>query len=133
MPFTKGHIGYNKGKHISEETRRKMSIAHKNTYENGRMPWFKGKHLTEEHKLNLSKSHKGKPSSLKGHKISQEHKDKIAFANKGRKHTPETREHLSKSLRERHRKVVSGRRSQGLLRYYQSHEVWNRDYHGLRK
>ena len=37
------------GKHPSDETRRKMSEAHK-----GRSSWTKGKHLSEEHKRKLS-------------------------------------------------------------------------------
>lgn len=40
---------WNKGKHLSEETKQKMSIAHI-----GKTSWNKGKHLSEEHKEKLS-------------------------------------------------------------------------------
>jgi hypothetical protein len=45
----------------------------------------------------MRKSHEGKHSH-KGYKHSDEAKRKISPANTGRKHTPETKEHLSKSL-----------------------------------
>lgn len=66
MPFQKGHPAYstegrfkkgqpswNKGKKMSKESRKKMSIYHK-----GKPTWNKGKKLSEEHKEKLSKSHK---------------------------------------------------------------------------
>ena len=44
-----------RGKHHSEETRRKMSIALK-----GKTTWMKGKHPSEEAKRKLSEARKGK-------------------------------------------------------------------------
>ena len=67
-----------KGKCCSEETRRKMSEAHK-----GRPTWNKGKHLSEEHKRKMSESHKG-------YHHSEESKKKMSEARKGRKVSEET-------------------------------------------
>lgn len=50
-----------------------MSIAQKRTYENGRVPWSKGKHISENTRRKLSEAHKGIPSPLKGKKKSPEH------------------------------------------------------------
>lgn len=45
-------------KNMSEETRRKLSESHK-----GQIAWAKGKHFSEEHKKKMSDAHKGR---LKG-------------------------------------------------------------------
>lgn len=50
---------HNKGKHLSEETRKKMSEAHK-----GKSTWNKGKSMTEETKLKLREALKGKTWKL---------------------------------------------------------------------
>ena len=51
--FVKGRL--NKVKHLSEETRRKMSEARK-----GKIPWNKGKHHSEETRQKFSEAAKGK-------------------------------------------------------------------------
>lgn len=61
-----------RGAIISEETRRKLSKAHK------------GKVLSEDHRHKLSKAHKGKV-------LTKDHRRKIGEANKGRIVTDETR------------------------------------------
>lgn len=130
MPFKKGQVGYNKGKHLSEETRHKLSLAQKRTYENGRIPWFKGKHLSEEHKRNMSIAQKKRfaesPHPRLGAKLTQEHKDIISKANKGRKSTQEQIERRRTTLKANIKKRTSGRRSNGLLSYYQENQVWNK-------
>ena len=50
-------------RHISEETRKKMSEARK-----GKEPWNKGKKLSKEYKKKLSEAHKGKPTWSTFHK-----------------------------------------------------------------
>lgn len=70
---TNGGEGNNGRKH-SDETKMKMSIAHK------------GKKISDEHKNNLSivaKSQKRKPPSRKGAKMSEESKQKISENKKG--------------------------------------------------
>ncbi|NMJ87812.1 MAG: hypothetical protein EX285_08260 [Thaumarchaeota archaeon] len=47
-----------KGKHLPEETKRKMSKANK-----GQIPWNKGKHLSEETKRKMSEAQKGRKKS----------------------------------------------------------------------
>lgn len=57
---------------VSEETKRKISEAHK------------GRHRSEETKNRISEALKGRPGSNKGKKFSEEHKNKISESNKGK-------------------------------------------------
>ena len=61
-----GKLAWTKGKHHTEEVRRKISEAHK------------GKHLSEEHKRKISEAHKGKHVS-----VSEETKKKMKQSMKG--------------------------------------------------
>lgn len=113
-------------KNISDETRRKMSLSAK-----GRTPYNKGKHLSEEHKKKIGEANKGKTmseearkkisesnsgekhhffgkhhseetkkklsSALKGRIMSDEHKKKIGEASKGRHHSEESKKKMSDS------------------------------------
>lgn len=72
----KGNMPWNKGKHLSEEMRKKLSEAHK-----GQIPWIKGKHHSEESIRKMSESHKG-----------QDHWT-------GRRHTEESRRKMSESAK----------------------------------
>ena len=70
----KGRIPWSKGKHLSEEHRRRISIAHQ------------GKPLSEHHKKMLSIAHMGHIPWNKGKStgsLSEEHKRKIGLACKG--------------------------------------------------
>ena len=64
-----------KGKHLSEETRKKISSAQK-----GRSAWNKGKKMSEEFCRKNSESHKGEKNSFYGKRHSEETKKKIAEA-----------------------------------------------------
>ena len=65
-------------KNISDETRRKMSLAKK-----GRTPYNKGKHLSEEQKRKIGEGNKGKTMSEEARrKISEAQKGHIGY-NKG--------------------------------------------------
>ena len=64
------------GKHLSEETKRKLSEAKR-----GQQSWMKGKHHTAEAKAKISAVRKGK--KLKP--LSDDHKKAISEGNKGRK------------------------------------------------
>lgn len=66
------------GKHHTEETKRKLSEAHKGKYTGENNPMY-GKHRSNEVKEKLRKANKGK-------KISEETKKKMSKANKGDKH-----------------------------------------------
>ena len=74
-----------KGKKLSEEHRKKLSEAVKGTNN----PNY-GKKLSEEHRKKLSEAHKGK-------KLSEEHRKKIGEANKGRKLSEESRKKIGKA------------------------------------
>ena len=66
------HNAFNKGKHLSEESKKKMSEAKK------------GKHLSEEHKKKLSEAKKGEKNPNYGKHFSEEHKKKMSEASKGK-------------------------------------------------
>lgn len=74
---TKGPNNHNYGKHPSEEARRKMSIAEK-----GSNNYNYGKHITEETKRKMSIAEKGQISWNKGKHHSEETKKKISEATK---------------------------------------------------
>lgn len=67
----------------SEETKRKISRAHK------------GFQLSDETKRKISRAHKGN-NYAKGNVLSNETKSKMSMAAKGRKHTEETKAKISK-------------------------------------
>ncbi len=75
--------------HFSEETRRKMSEAHKNKK---RIP------LSEEWKRKISESNKDKKRSS----FSEEHKQKLSESHKGKHPSKETKRKMSKAQKERY-------------------------------
>jgi len=88
----------NKGKHLSDETRAKMSKS--------RQGLLKGRTFSDETRMKMSEAKKGKPSKLKGHKLSEEHRKQISESQKGKRtgsdnpffghtHTEETKQRLS--------------------------------------
>lgn len=92
---------YWKGRHLSEETKKKISEANK-----GQIPWNKGKHWSDEVKQRISKAQKGKKGSFYGKRHSKKVREQISKANKGKipwnkgkYHSKETKEKISESLR----------------------------------
>jgi len=101
---------------ITEETRKKMSLAFKGIdrfpssgFKKGDIPWnkgtkglmishWKGKKLSTEHKNNISKNAKNNPNySMRGKKHSLESRRKMSIACMGRKHTEASKRKMSKS------------------------------------
>jgi hypothetical protein len=86
------------GKRLSEEHKMKLSEARKGKYIGENNPNY-GKKLSEEHRMKLSEAKKGEKHPNYGKKLSKETKRKIgkanAIANKGRKHSEETRKKMS--------------------------------------
>lgn len=76
----KGYIGFNKGRDVSEETRKKISEARK-----GKTPWNKGVPHTEETKKRISKSNIGKVSYWKGKKQPIDAVNKMKKSIKGKR------------------------------------------------
>lgn len=74
-----------KGRHLSEETKRKMSETHK------------GKSLSDEAKRKLSEALKGRSSKRKGITLSEEHRRKISETRKGHMTSDETRRRMSEA------------------------------------
>ena len=84
--------GSNLGIKFSEETRRKLSKAHK-----GQRGYWLNKHLSEETKRKMSESHKDK-------KHSEEQKRKIGEAGIGKKVSEEAKENMRKGWVKRKQK-----------------------------
>ncbi|MBI4095888.1 MAG: hypothetical protein HY438_03450 [DPANN group archaeon] len=83
MEFEDGKHHGNKGKRLSEETRRKISDTHK------------GMRASEETRKKLSESHKGKISGMKGKHYSEEIRIRMSLAQKKRFANPEERKRVS--------------------------------------
>ena len=77
------NILHNKGKHLTEETRRKIAEAHK------------GKHHTEETRRKMAESAKGK-------KMSEESKKKNSEAHTGKKHSEESKKKIRSTMKKLH-------------------------------
>lgn len=100
----KGKMGYAvhrllkgnfKGMHHTEETRKKMSEAHK-----GHPSTLKGVTLSDDTRRKMSEAHKGKigeKSGMYGHTHSIESRRKISEAMKGRTFSEESRRKMSES------------------------------------
>ena len=110
----KGRTPYNKGKHLSEEQKRKIGEGNKGKTmsEEARRkiseaiggkkhPMF-GKHHSEESKKKMSNAKKGKPSHNKGKHLSEEQKRKIGESLKGR-----TGPNKGKTMSEETKKKIS--------------------------
>lgn len=97
----KGEKHYNFGKHLSEETRKKLSIAHKKLDKEARMrmsenrkgekhPMF-GKHHSAKTKKKISDALKGEKNPWFGKHHNDETRKKIGAANKGKHRTDDER------------------------------------------
>ena len=73
----------NKGRHLPDKVRTKISERVKELYKNGRTAWNKGKPMSEETKLKVSQSRKGIAAWNKGKSWSDEVKEKISKTKKG--------------------------------------------------
>lgn len=83
--------GGNKNKHLSKETKNKISEAH---LKNPNRYWL-GKHPSEETRQKMSDAQKGEKSSWYGRKHTNETKNKMSVKSKCRKHSDETKIKLS--------------------------------------
>ena len=75
------------GKHMSEETKQKLSVSIKKALED------------QQIRAKMSEAKRGKPSPRKGAKLSEETKQKLREANLGKKHSCETRMKMSLSAK----------------------------------
>ena len=89
------HSEYRKGKHRSDETRRKISEANK------------GKRPSEEAKQKMAEAKRGKKLGP----LSEEHRRKLSEANKGKHLSEETKRKVAEAKRGRHWKVIDGKRT----------------------
>ena len=81
---------HNLGKHLSAETRKKMSESH-----SGEKNQFFGKHFSAEHRHKLSEAHKGKHHSAEACK-------KMSESHKGKHLSAETRWKISEAKKGKH-------------------------------
>lgn len=101
-----GQGGGFKGKHHSQESKRKLSEANK-----GNIPGNKGKHHSEEAKKKISEANKGRKAWNKGKPMSEEQRKKLSEAHKGKKHKPhseETKQKISEAMKCKRWKLVDG-------------------------
>lgn len=96
----KGRAPWNKGKHLSDEHKRKISESNK------------GKHISEEQKRHHSEVMKGKSAWNKGKSgyLSEESRKKMSEAKKGRRHSEEWKKRMSETISGKHWKLVDGKR-----------------------
>lgn len=95
----------NKGKHLPESTKEKISMSIKKGYKQGRKVWNEGQSLSDEIKQKISKSKKGsKPWNI-GIPRTIEERKKISLAkkgiipwNKGRKWSEKEKRNISVGL-----------------------------------
>lgn len=101
-----GDGGGFKGKHHSQESKRKLSEANK-----GNIPGNKGKHHSEEAKKKISEANKGRKAWNKGKPMSEEQRKKLSEAHKEKKHKPhseETKQKISEAMKCKRWKLVDG-------------------------
>ena len=85
------------GKHLSEDTRQKLSESKK-----GEKCYIFGKHLSEEHKWKISEALKGEKCYIFGKHLSEDTRKKISEAHKGKQVSEETRTKLSEAIKCKH-------------------------------
>ena len=87
-----GKPAWNKGKHLSAETRKKMSEALK-----GKKCYIFGKHLSEETRKKISEAQNGENNYWFGKHHSEETRKKMSESKKGKPKSAETRKKMSES------------------------------------
>lgn len=97
-----------KGKTVSEETRRKLSQANK------------GKTLSDEHRKKLSESKKGEKHPLYGKHHTDKTRQKISQAKKGKTFSEEHRKKLSQAKNYKKTPIVAIQLSTGKIRVFES-------------
>lgn len=97
MTFKKGQIPHNKGKHLSEESKRKISLLKR-----GKPSWNKGKRGEESHWFGRNHTEDSK-NKMRLHQIGRKHKEetklKIGKSQIGKKLSKETKLKQSNSLK----------------------------------
>ena len=108
-----------KGKHVSAETRRKISEARR-----GKPSWNKGKHLSEETRRKISEARKGQTSFWKGKHHSEETKQKISktvsISCKGERNGMYGKHHSEEAKRKLRGRIISDETRQKMR------EAWKR-------
>ena len=96
----KGRTPWIKGKHHSEETKRKIGKKSKgrlHSEETKKKLSEAARNMTEETKKKISEAKKGRQSPMKGKHRSEEFRIKLSESNKGKKLSEETKKKISKS------------------------------------
>jgi endogenous inhibitor of DNA gyrase (YacG/DUF329 family) len=101
----KGENNPNYGKHRSEETKKKISDANKHPSEETRKKMsdaHRGKHRSEETRKKISEAKKGGNNPNYGKHRSEETKKKISDTNKGKRRSEETKKKMSDVQKGKH-------------------------------
>jgi len=117
-------IGVYKHKPLSEETKRKLSKAHK-----GKPAWNKGIPATEETKKKLRE----RVPSMSGKHHSEETKAKLSKSHKGKKFSEETREKMSKVSKNRHPSEETKRKISETLKGHEVSEETKKKMRGRKR
>ena len=91
----------NKGKKLSEETKKKMSEAHKGKQVGENNPMYGKKH-SDAAKKKMSEKAKGKPSNMKGKHHTEETLKKMSEAHKGKHFSEEHKNKTSEAMKGMH-------------------------------
>ena len=97
-----GKPAWNKGKHLSEETRKKLSESRKGKHHSEETrkklsEATKGKHRSEETRKKISEAKKGENHPMFGKHLSEETRQKLSEANKGKHLSAEARKKIGEA------------------------------------
>jgi len=115
VPWNKGKKtgkpAWNRGIPMSEEQKRKVSLAKKGS---------KYPPRSEEHRRKISGWMKGRPSTRKGITMSEETKKRISLSNTGKKRSEESKENISKAKKGQKYPGVTEQRRRAILKRFES-------------
>ena len=136
--FTINGHGRNKGKHFSEETKKKLSNTIKNKCASGEIiVWNKDKkglqHHSEETKQKMSLLHKGENNGMYNKKHTEESKQKMSEAQKNREHGPISEVHKQALINSHLGKHLSEETKRKQSASLKGRTAWNKGMKGVYK
>ena len=116
----RGKKHYMYGKHHSDETRKKISESHKGKHRSDETKkklseWNKGKKLSEETRIKMSESRKGEKHWLYGKHHTEETRKKLSDAHKGKTAWNKGKKHSEETRKKISEKHINGKKSKLVL------------------